>query len=293
MSDLPTTLPQKKLPIWATIREALEFFRNHWSTLWSWILLGALLGGLAGCFLTFFDSNSLETEKNTLMNLGEVLGIVLGISSILISIFLAIACHRLILLENGNGVYPAKFNFSERELNFFWYLLVISGGLILVGIPGLIIFEIITHVWEGLNQLLEEKEWMKEFVRNVIVHLPWIYFFGRYGLVFPAIAVDMNKERSWQRDLDWSWEMSKGNEWRLALLVGGLPFFLDLVTSAISILGMSQWMYFDSFVGAFLGVVSIPLEVAVLSIAFRELTNWTPSSPPFESTSQRAVIGND
>jgi len=284
MNDLPNTTSNKKLPVWATIREALEFWRDHWTTLWQWIILGAIIGGLAGSFLEFFNSNSLETEKNTILTFGEVVGIALGISSIPISIFLAIACHRLILLEHEKVAYHTKFKFSEREFNFFWYLLVIFCGLILVGIPGLIIFEIIPYAWNGLHQVLEEKEWMKELVRNVIVYLPWMYFVGRYGLVFPAIAVDRNKECSWQRDLDWSWKMSKGNEWRLALLVGGLPLVLDWVATAISMLGIGQWVYIDCFVSAFLGVASIPIEVAVLSIAFRELTNWTPSSQLPQST---------
>ena len=284
MNELIENVSRKKLPILTILWEAIDFFRNSWSTFWHRVLLATVLGGLAGSILEFSSPTNFEVEKDIFWSLGEVIGFTLGISSIPVTIFLAIACHRLILLEKEKGAYHEKFTFSKREFHFFWYLLVIFGGLILVGIPGLIIFEIINYAWEGLHQVLEEKGWMKELVRNVVVQLPWMYFVGRYGLVFPAIAIDMNKECFWQRDLNWSWKMSKGNEWRLALLVGVLPLVLDWVATAISNLGIGQWVYIDSFMSAFLGVASIPFEVAVISIAFRELTNWHAPSALSGST---------
>lgn len=46
MSELIQTLSQKKLPVWATIREAFGFSWDHRHVLWIWIVVGAILTGL-------------------------------------------------------------------------------------------------------------------------------------------------------------------------------------------------------------------------------------------------------
>ncbi len=288
MSDSTPILSQKKLPIWPTLREAMKFWWDHWAILWLWILLGALLEGINSSLQKFLLTKESGIDEKFFLMLGEgALGIIICVPGILVFIFLAIASHRLILLENEKGTYHEKFTFSQRECDFFWYLLCIYVGLGLLWLPGMIIFEFSIQAWGDLEKFFENRMWLKQIFESCLFLIPYIYFVGRYCLVFPAIAVDMNKKYSWQRHLDWSWKISKRNAWRLALLVGGLPLLLDWVPNGIFGLAVDQWVYVDAFVRSFLWFAFVPFEVAVLSIAFRELTNWTPSSQIPEPTIYR------
>ena len=61
------------------------------------------------------------------------------------------------------------------------------------------------------------------------------------------------------------------------MTVGNLWYLLSFV-------GLSEFPVSSSFLTSFLLFLFTPVEVAVISIAFRELTNWTPSSQLSEST---------
>ena len=64
----------------------------------------------------------------------------------------------------------------------------------------------------------------------------------------------------------------------LPLTVGNLWYLL------LSFIGLSELPVFSSFFTSFALFVFTPVEVAVISIAFRELTNWTNLSQLPQST---------
>ena len=86
MNDLPATLSLKKLSVWATIREALEFWRDHWTILRHGVLLGTLLGGL-GLFLeeiiSFPGTEEGYGYYEILSGMISIIGDLLGLTSIL------------------------------------------------------------------------------------------------------------------------------------------------------------------------------------------------------------------
>lgn len=113
---------------------------------------------------------------------------------------------------------------------------------------------------------------------NVGFVFPFYYLFGRWVLVFPAIAIDQDPK------LSWSWKQTKGNGLRMFILVGFLPLTVGNLWYLLPFIGLSEFPVFSSFLGSFVLFVFTPVEVVVISIAFRELTNWTPSAPLSEST---------
>ncbi len=70
-------------------------------------------------------------------------------------------------------------------------------------------------------------------------------------------------------------------------MFGGLPFvfgFLYCPPSLLTWLQIDQWMIVKHVIRPFLVYLVTPIMVIVLSIAFRELTNWIPSSQIPQST---------
>ncbi|MEO7859506.1 MAG: hypothetical protein ABIU05_03525, partial [Nitrospirales bacterium] len=114
---------------------------------------------------------------------------------------------------------------------------------------------------------------------------------GRLSLLLPAIAVDL------QVSLRLVWSQSKGNGWRIALLVGWIPivFFLLERTVAIYInwLIANQSLAYSS--GVYVGIFSasdavvrymlLTIEVAILSLSFLKLSGWRTGIIP-QSTTQ-------
>lgn len=113
----------------------------------------------------------------------------------------------------------------------------------------------------------------------LIWHGPFYYLFGRWVLVFPAIAIDQEPK------LGWSWKQTKGNGWRMFILVGLLPMTVGYLWWLLSFIGIPEFPVVEFFLGSFALFLFTPVEVAVISIAFRELTKWTPSESHPEEAS--------
>ena len=99
-----------------------------------------------------------------------------------------------------------------------------------------------------------------------------LYLFGRWSLLFPAIAVDLSGR------IKWSWEQTRGNDWRMLVLVGFLPLTTAILGSLLSYGVPAPFSLVPVFLKEFAYFIVTPVEVAVVSIAFRELTNWEPAA---------------
>jgi hypothetical protein len=97
-------------------------------------------------------------------------------------------------------------------------------------------------------------------------YLVWLYAFCRWGILLPATAV--NK----RYDLRWAWRQSKGNEWRLFILVSILPqaiYFLPdyLLDKESPILLIVLIML--------LAVTLTVVEISTLSLSYKALVGKT------------------
>jgi hypothetical protein len=276
MSDLPATLSLKKLPVWATIREAFGFAWDHRYVLWRWIVAGAFITGLGDLVGQF----SYGEEGWGLTGFPYFAAILLTpIPGLLVFVLLAVYCHRTFLIYHGGKDLEIKFFFTERERKFFAWVIGVPLGAILLIFPGFLaaalIFGQISEMYQG-NFL--ESSFVLDLLFNVMILFPLYYLLGRWILVFPAIAIDQEPK------LGWSWKQTKGNSWRMFILVGFLPMTVGNLWYLLSFVGLSEFPVSSSFLTSFLLFLFTPVEVAVISIAFRELTNWTPSSQLSEST---------
>jgi len=140
----------------------------------------------------------------------------------------------------------------------------------------------VAFIWYQIGEMYPGSFWESTFVTgllfNVWLLLPFYYLFGRWILVFPAIAIDQ------EPNLGWSWKQTKGNGWRMCILMGFLPMTVGNLWYLLPFIGLSEFPVLSGFLTSFALFSLTPIEVAVISIAFRELTNWIPTSPSPQST---------
>jgi hypothetical protein len=194
--------------------------------------------------------------------------------------WLAIAVHRLVLLDAPDA--RARFDMSAlRRLAVFfgvvvslWVLyqgltMLISGGILNIFMPPRYI------------PAASEPGKLPEPV-SLPVPFDWIVNVGRAmsywvvargTLMLPAIAIDR------KADLIAAWSASRRNGWRLAIIVGVLPWCLQQLTNLLYRDGATLVEFGILLVLATLFVV---IEVVALSLSYWELTSPAPqpTHPP-------------
>jgi hypothetical protein len=194
--------------------------------------------------------------------------------------WLAIAVHRLVLLDAPDA--RARFDMPAlRRLAVFfgivvslWVLyqgltMLISGGILGIFMPPRYIpttsepGKLPEHV-----SLPVSFEWIVNLSRAMSY---WIV--ARVTLMLPAIAIDR------KADLIAAWSASRRNGWRLAIIVGVLPWCLQQLTNLLYRDGATLVEFGILLVLATLFVV---VEVVALSLSYWELTSPAPqpTHPP-------------
>lgn len=196
---------------------------------------------------------------------------------------IAVTCHRLVLLDFQEAASRSTMGWSSREMRFFIWM---------VGIW--CIFAIIAISLTGLFLILLSP-WIKEpnatWPQSAVLaaKLPAFYVCARCSMVFPAIAVDR------QVNLKWAWNLSKDNGWRLVLVVTALPW---LISHAVDLLYRDNATVIETIILTFLGTAFIAVEIAAISLAYRELIKGEeddmiepnlPSDPDTDGSSRRST----
>lgn len=273
MSELNQSLPQKKLPVWSTFQEAFRFSWGHRRVLWVWILLGVFLAGLVD-IVNLLEYGEGDGGLTGLQYFAMIL--LTPIPSLLVFALLAVYCHRTFLIYQGRKNITLQFFFTERERKLFAWVIGIPLCVFLVILPGVMT---IVFIWYQINEMFQDSFLVSTFGMGLFIDVvgifPFYYIFGRWALVFPAITIDQDPK------LGWSWKQTKGNSFRMFFLVGFLPLAVGHLWYLLPFIGLSELPVVDFFLSSFVLFLFTPVEVAVISIAFRELTNWAPS--PSES----------
>jgi len=270
--QLPT-LSGNQLHLWPIIREAIAFPWQYRHALWKWVLVCGVLVGL-----TDFAAEILyvpdEKEAEELSELFEISGllydlvfiVLLDAPQIILYTVFCIRCHRLVLLGSRTQADPFPPQFVKREIPFLSFLVIISVGavvvVLLIGTP-------ISLVWLVLSNLLGFSDMKFEaLLIGPMLGLPAAYLFGRCCMVFPATAIDL------EPTLTWAWKQSKDFAWRLGILAGLLPCLFSFIHYESMLFGLDQHHIVNSLIMGILGFAFTTIEVAVLSIAFRELSGF-------------------
>ena len=279
MAELLQNIPPKKLPVLATFREAVVFAWAHRRVLWRWIVVGAFLAGLVN-FVGLFEFGEDDADLTGLQFFAIIL--LVPIPSLLVFALLAVYCHRSFLLYHGSASRQLRFFFIERDRKFFAWVIGIPLCVCIVIFPGMMA---VAYIWYQIGEMYPGGFWESIFVADLLINVwllfPFYYLFGRWILVFPAIAIDEEPK------LGWSWNQTKGNGWRMFVLVGLLPLTVGNLWYLLSFIGLSEFPILSGFLTSFVLFSLTPVEVAVISIAFRELTNWTPH---FSASSESTLI---
>lgn len=171
----------------------------------------------------------------------------------------AVTSHRLVLLDAQTIASRMVPRWSWRETRFFLWMAAV--GLIFAGmVYGVATF--LLSLWmPWMPEIEPNSTWFQWSV--VAAKLPAFYVFGRLCLIFPATAVDRKV------DLKWAWASTRKNGWRLVLIVGVLPW---LVSSAVTLLYRENATALETIVLTVLGCALIAVEIAAISLSYRELT---------------------
>lgn len=248
----------------------------------------------------FWPLLALPVALTTLLYLGDYwllsdsprsVGILLQIPNFLIFSFFAVACHRSILIGEHSVSRFGIPGWPHREFRFFLWLIVIYiiGGMFLLFISE-VVDRCVGFIGTFLGEELKEF-WLRLSGSKSRVLFPWTllglipcgYLIGRLSLLLPAIAVDD------QASLRSAWSQSKGNGWRMALLVGWIPILIHILEQIIAVyLNFYIGSQFTSYsLGVYVALFSVSeafvrytfftIEVAILSLSFLKLSGWHTS----------------
>jgi len=208
---------------------------------WALAVPLALLAGLS--LARYFAREVLQAAGWTLFV------VYCGVFAAFFTLF-AVTCHRLVLLAPR---MPAV-RWSWRESRFLSWVVTLWIAYIAVWWLGLLV---LGNLWPRDANL---PAWSP--VLEFLASLPALYLVARLSLVFPATAIDR------PAGLRWAWRMSRGNGWRLVVVVTVLPW---LVSRLVGLLYRDEATAAEIVLLTVLGTALFALEIAALSVAYREL----------------------
>lgn len=178
-----------------------------------------------------------------------------AIYGILFAVF-AVTCHRLVILDERSGVLPIVKNELRPEPRFLVWMIVVSicSATVWAALSAVVLNFLIPSV-EPESSLLS---WTL-FTTKV----PSLYLFARLCLIFPATAIGRKV------NLNWSFKRSKGNGWRLVLVVFTLPW---IISQIIDLLYRVNASILETVVLQFMGWILVIVEISALSLSYIELT---------------------
>jgi hypothetical protein len=169
----------------------------------------------------------------------------------------AVTTHRLVLLDPDAVAKNPVPGWTRREGLFFGWM--VGAWLLFVFAFFVVLMVVVNAVGFGFEGLIKSHLVWIETAASV----PALYLLARLSPLLPATAVDRRV------DLRWAWELTRGNGWRLMAITGVLPWVLSWVTP---LLYRSDATTAELVVLTVAGIALFAIEIAALSISYRELT---------------------
>ena len=170
--------------------------------------------------------------------------------------FLAVSCHRLILMDAADRYKSFNARPGYRELRFLAWVIVIYT---IKSVVGGIVYILVVYL--GGSVFAEQSGVVSEWIKQIAL-LPALYVLARLSLAFPATAID---KRS---GLNWSWARTRGNGWRLFVVVGLFPW---LVSTMFWFVWREEATVLEQVVLSILTYIGLSIEIIALSFAYKEL----------------------
>ena len=257
------------LPITATFLEALSFPYKHYRMLLKVGLPLIITGGLLLTLNYFFpniagiDWFSLTLShffSNTEWDAIQVFSIVMDILFLLSLVMAIVGCHRIFLLESNIVEESNLFTWTGNEIKYIGWLIFIGLCTFLVSIP--FTFILIPFMLSSYEIFFENQ--FVVFAVIALFNIPIYYIASRWSLVLPSSAIGIHG-----KSLTWSWELSSNNGWRLTLLIGFLPFIIDIIFSLLPTYDSILFNLLQEALWLIVGVI----EIGLLSLSYNFLVN--------------------
>jgi hypothetical protein len=193
----------------------------------------------------------LAAEKMT----GAIAWAAWGANGVLWILF-AVACHRLVLLDRGGADIPVVPGWGRRETVFLLWLVFISVTTFVAGS-----LMVITVGTVAVN--LFSVAFFETFVQQSM-YLLGTYLFARLALLLPAAAIDVRST------FDRAWRQTRGNGWRMVVVVGVLPWTFAYLADFIE--GDKPGVAVAVFMTV-VATVLLAVEISALSLSYRQLAD--------------------
>jgi hypothetical protein len=170
----------------------------------------------------------------------------------------AVICHRLVLLPEAASSASWMPRITGREARFLAWL--VSVWVMAIGSVLIVVMVLVN--------LLPTDTFEQFRGAQVAFMAATSYMFGRLCMVFPAAAIDHRPS------VKWSWDLTRGNGWKLAVIVGVLPW---VIKEGLSLLFRQEASFVETLIIAAAAVALIAVEVAAVSLSYRALTAREPT----------------
>ena len=247
-----------RLPIVKIFLEALYLPYTHYRVLLK-VAMPLIVICLASLSFGYFYFDAYEIRSPWLFS-GLVV-IAFGLSLVVA----VIGCHRVFLLDSELTGEPKLLNWTGNEVRYFGWWTLIGICAALVAVPFGIMFNSLMELSLGSGSENDARfPWVMGLANMIL-----LYAAARLSLVLPSSAISIHG-----KSLAWSWRLSSGNGWRLALLVGFLPFMTDL---AVDLIPTDDSIIFTLVYAVAWLLVGV-IEVGLLSLSYKFLVSNEPSN---------------
>lgn len=284
MFDPQVDPSRKSIPSWIILQEAATqvwIRREHFGKL---MLLPMVATVIVGYFQSLRNQSIIE-EQSPVHIFAEA-AFELAAYGIISALF-AIVIHRSILLDEQPSSSRWFLRLGKRERVFMGWSFLIGGGMWGIVAIGTILIAVLEAPFNLLcsdlfNHMEKTYPWLENIGGTILIALGGFaigflgsYFSARTSLILPAIALDR------RQNLEWAWTISKPHTIRLVFLVGVIPI-ASLLFQSLGSIWISELLWEPAYqvLSAFVYCVLLMLEITILSLSYRWITDSAPTTQP-------------
>lgn len=182
--------------------------------------------------------------------------------------WLAVPCHRQVLGFHAEDAYAAPRVWTGAEWKYLLWMAAVAALALVTGfaagaLAGGLFSSVLGFVASNLFDYADfHQHWLVAFLTSILPLVGFAYMTGRFALALPAVALGQ------PASLRKAWRQSQDNGWRMAMVVGLLPYLLKTLLNALFTISAAPLLW---ALAAPLQVVIAIVQVMALSLAYREL----------------------